>query len=127
MFLTTLKGIRTDYEALRNKRIYREEWDNLHRRLDVLGEDVRKAQAPSTRIEAQGNGERIVILQGKIDDGRSNRRWSSTDERGFQSRLDSIRQDYLRMTEGDRSTTYEERDDIARKLDLLEMDINRSR
>jgi len=126
-FLTTLKGIRTDYEALRNKSVYREEWDNLHKRLDVLGEDVRKAQTLSTRIEAPGSSERIVALQGKIDDGRINRRWSSTDEQGFQSRLDSIRRDYLRMTEGGRSTTYQERDDIARKLDSLETDLNRYR
>jgi len=125
--LTTLKGIRTDYEALRNKSVYREEWDNLHRRLDVLGDDVRKAQTRSTRVEAPGNSERIVALQGKIDDGRTNRRWSSTDEREFQSRLDAIRRDYLRMTEGGRSTTYEERDDIARRLDVLETDLNQYR
>lgn len=125
--LTTLKGIRTDYEALRNKSVYREEWDNLQRRLDVLGDDVRKAPTRSTRIEASGNSERIIALQGKIDDGRSNRRWSTTDEREFQSRLDSIRREYLRATEGGRSTTYAERDDIARRLEILETDLHRYR
>lgn len=127
MFLSTLKGIRTDYEALRNKSVYREEWDSLHKRLDVLSEDIRKAQTRSTRVDAPGNSEKIVALQGKIDDGKINRRWSSADERDFQSRLDAIRRDYLRMTEGGRSTTYEESDDIARRLDLLETDLNRYR
>jgi len=127
MYLTTLKGIRTDYETLRNKSVYREEWDNLHRRLDVLGDDVRKAQTRPTRIEAPGNSERLISLQRMIDDGRTNRRWSASDEREFQSRLDSIQRDYLRMTEGGRSTTYQERDDIARRLDVLEADLNRYR
>jgi septation ring formation regulator EzrA len=127
MFLSTLKGLRTDYEALRNKSVYREEWDRLHKRLDVLSEDIRKAQTRSTRVDAPGNSEKIVALQGKIDDGKIHRRWSSADEREFQSRLDAIRRDYLRMTEGGRSTTYEESDDIARRLDLLETDLNRYR
>src|SRR5664279_1950946 len=30
MFLTTLKGIRTDYEALRDKVVSRDAWDSLH-------------------------------------------------------------------------------------------------
>ena len=126
-FLTTLKGIRTDYEALRNRSVYREEWDNLNRRLEVLDDDVRKAQTRSTRIETPRENERFIAIQMQIDDGRTNRRWSSTDEREFQSRLDSIRRDYSRMTEGGRSTTYEERDDIARRLDGLETDLNRYR
>ncbi len=126
-FLTTLKGIRTDYEALRNKSVYREEWDSLHKRLDALGKEINRASAQTIRTEEPRNGERIIALQGKIDDGRTNRRWSSTDERELQSRLDSIRRDYLQMTEGGRSTTYEERDDIARRLDGLETELKRYR
>ena len=126
-FLTTLKGIRTDYTELSNKSVYREEWDNLHRRLDVLGQEVTRAQTRTTTIDEPRNGERIVALQGRLDDGRNNRRWSSTDGREFQSRLDSIRRDYLRMTEGGRSSTYEERSDISRRLDALETDLNRYR
>jgi len=127
MFLTTLKGIRTDYTELSNKSVYREEWDNLHRRLDVLGQEVTRAQTRTTTIDEPRNGERIVALQGRLDDGRNNRRWSSTDEREFQSRLDSIRREYLRMTEGGRTSTYEERADISRRLDALETDLNRNR
>ena len=57
MFLTTLKGIRTDYELLRDKQVSREEWDKLHVRLDALGEEINRAQARPTRIEAPMNGE----------------------------------------------------------------------
>jgi len=127
MFLTTLKGIRTDYEALRDKRVYREEWEGLHGRLDALGNEINTALARTTRIEEPRNGDRIVQLQRRIDDGRINRRWSLTDERDYQSRLDSIRREYLRMTEGGRYSSSEERSDISRRLDSLETDMNRSR
>jgi hypothetical protein len=127
MFLTTLKGIRTDYEALREKRVYRNEWESLIGRLDALGDEINRALARTTRIEEPMNGDRIVALQRRIDDGRINRRWPLTEEREFQSRLDSIRSDYLRMTEGGRYSTREERADIARRLDSLETDLNRYR
>ncbi len=127
MFLTTLKGIRTDYEALRDKRVSREEWNSLHGRLDVLGEEINRALARTTRIEEPRNGDRIVALQRRIDDGRISGRLPQTEGREFQARLDSIRSDYLRMTEGGRSTTYEERTDISRRLDSLETDLNRFR
>jgi hypothetical protein len=45
----------------------------------------------------------------------------------YQSRLDSIRRDYLRMTDGGRYATNEERTDISRRLDSLETDLNRYR
>ena len=127
MFLTTLKGIRTDYEALRDRSVQREEWNSLLGRLDALGDEINRALARPTRIEEPRNGDRIVALQRRIDDGRINRRLPLTEEREYQSRIDSIRRDYLRMTEGGRSTTYEERADISRRLDSLETDLNRYR
>ncbi len=127
MFLTTLKGIRTDYAELRDKRVYRDEWDRLLGRLDALGDEINRALARTTRIEEPRNGDRIVALQRRIDDGRINRRLPLTEEREFQSRMDSIRRDYLRMTEEGRYTTYEERADISRRLDSLETDLNRYR
>ena len=127
MFLTTLKGIRTDYEALRDRNVSREEWDNLLRRLDALGDEINRALTRTTRIEEPRNGDRIVALQRRIDDGRINKRLPLTEGRDYQSRLDSIRSDYLRMTEGGRSTTYEERAGISRRLDSLETDLNRYR
>jgi hypothetical protein len=127
MFLTTLKGIRTDYEALRDRTVQREEWGSLLGRLDALGDEINRALARPTRIEEPRNGDRIVALQRRIDDGRISRRLPSTEGRDYQFRLDSIRNDYLRMTEGGRSTTYEERANISRRLDSLELDLNRYR
>ncbi len=127
MYLTRLKEIRTDYEVLREKRVYRNEWESLLGRLDTLGDEINTALARTTRIEEPRNGDRIGALQRKIDDGRMNRRWSLTEEREFQSRLDSIRREYLRITEGGRYATHEERADISRRLDLLETDLNRNK
>ena len=127
MYLTTLKGIRTDYEVLREKRVYRDEWESLLGRLDALGDEINRALTRTTRIEEPRNGDRIVALQRRIDDGRISRRLPLTEEREFQSRLDSIRRDYLRMTEGGRYSAYEERTDIARRLDTLERDMDRYR
>jgi hypothetical protein len=127
MFLTTLKGIRTDYEALRDRNVSREEWDSLLGRLDALGDEINRALTRTTRIEEPRNGDRIVALQRRIDDGRINQRLPLTEGRDYQFRLDSIRSDYLRMTEGGRSTTYEERAGISRRLDALETDLNRYR
>jgi hypothetical protein len=127
MFLTTLKGIRTDYEALRDRSVQQEEWNSLLGRLDALGDEVNRALARTTRIEEPRNGDRIVTLQRRIDDGRTSGRLPQREGRDYQSRLDSIRSDYLRMTEGGRSTTYEQRTDISRRLDSLEADLNRFR
>ena len=127
MFLTTLKGIRTDYMGLRDKRVYRDEWDKLLGRLDALGDEINRALGRPARIEEPRNGDRIVALQRRIDDGRINGRLSMPEARDYQARLDSIRSDYLRMTEAGRSTTYEERADISRRLDSLEADLNRYR
>jgi hypothetical protein len=127
MFLTTLKGIRTDYEALRDRSVQQEEWNSLLGRLDALGDEINRALARTTRIEEPRNGDRIVALQRRIDDGRTSGRLPKIEGRGFQARLDSIRSDYLRMTEGGRSTTHEERVDISRRLDSLEADLNRFR
>jgi hypothetical protein len=127
MFLTTLKGIRTDYTALRDKRVYRDEWDNLNARLDALGNEIDRTLVRFSRIEEPRNGDRIVDLQRKIDDARISGRLPSTEGSEIQSRLDSIRRDYLRMTEGGRSTTYEESADISRRLDSLEIELNRFR
>jgi len=127
MFLATLKGIRTDYTELRDKRVSQEEWNNIQGRLDALGDEINKASSRTARIEKPLNGERIVSLQRRIDDGRISRRLPLTEGREFQTKLDSIRGDYLRMTEGGRYTTQDERTDISRRLDSLEIDMNRFR
>jgi hypothetical protein len=127
MFLTTLKGIRTDYTELRDRRVYRDEWDKLLGRLDALGDEINRALVRPARIEEPRNADRIVSLQRRIDDGRTSGRLPMTEGREFQSRLDSIRREYMRMTEEGRYTTHEERTDISRRLDSLETDLNRFR
>lgn len=126
-FLTKLKVIRTDYEELRDKRVYREEWESLLGRLDALGDEINRSLSRTTRIEGPRNGERIVDFQRRIDDGRISGRLPLTEGRELQARLDLIRSDYMRMTAGGRYATQDERADISRRLDLLEMDINRYR
>jgi len=127
MFLTTLKGIRTDYAALRDKTVYRDEWENLLGRLDTLGDEINRAMARTARIEEPGNGDRIVSLQRRIDDGKFSGRLTQADGREFQSRLDSIRREYMRLTESGRGSTQEERRDISRRLDSLEAELDRYR
>ena len=127
MFLTTLKGIRTDYTELRDKKVNGSEWESLIVRLDALGDEINRALSRTPRVEEPRNGDRIVIFQRRIDDGRSSGRLSVTEGREVQSRLDSIRREYLRMTEGGRYATHEERSDISRRLDSLETELNRFR
>jgi hypothetical protein len=127
MFLTTLKGIRTDYEALRDKSVYRNEWEGLNVRLDALGAEINRALGRTARFEEPRNGDRIVAFQRRIDDGRISGRLPQTEGREVQARLDSIRRDYLRMTEAGRYATHEERSDISRRLDSLETELNRYR
>lgn len=127
IFLTTLQGIRADYIELRDKIVYQEEWDSLHRRLDMLGEDIDRALIRTMQSESPRNGDMIVTLQRRIDDGRIGRRLPPTEEREFQARLDSIRREYLRITEGGRPATYEESADISRRLDSLARDMDRFR
>jgi hypothetical protein len=130
MYLTTLKGIRTDYTALRDKAVYRDEWDRLHGRLDALGEEINRAFArpdSPARIEEPSNGDRIVLGQTRIDDRKINGQLPLTEVRAFQDRLDAIQRDYLRMTEGGRATSHEERTGLSHRLDSLEKDLNRFR
>lgn len=128
MFLTTLKGIQTDYTGLRDKKVSKDEWDKLNRRLDTLGEEINKALARPAKIEEPReprNGERIVSLQTRINDGKINERLPLTDGIGFQARLDAIRSDYLRITREGRYATDEERTGISQRLDSLETDLSR--
>ena len=127
MFLTTLKGIRIDYMSLRDKKVHKEEWNALQGRLDVLGDEVNKAASRTTKFEEPRNGDRILTLQRRIDDGIVSGRLPQSEGREFQTRLDSIRSEYMRMTSEGRYAAHEERADISRRLDSLETDLNRFR
>ena len=127
MFLTTLKGIRIDYEELRNRVVYQESWNSIHDRLDMLRDDIDRASAGTAGIQEPWPMDRILVLQRTIDDGRISGRLPFRKEREFQARLDAIRRDSLRMTEGGRSIGYGEREDISRRLDDLARDLDRYR
>jgi hypothetical protein len=127
VFLTTLKGIRIDYTELRDKMVYRDQWDNLNRRLDLLEDEINKAMARTSRVDEPRNGSRIAAIQRRIDETRSSRHLSQRDGEEFQSRLDSIRRDYSRMTDGGRYSERNDRSDISHRLDLLETDLDRIR
>jgi hypothetical protein len=127
IFLTLLKVIRVDYEELRDKSVYRDQWDSLLTRLDVLADEINRALVRTVRIEEPRNSDRIIALQRRIDDGRINGRLPLIEGREYQARLDGIRSDYLRMTDAGRYASHEERTDISRRLELLEMDMNRYR
>jgi len=126
-FLAKLKVIRTDYSDLRDKSVERERWDSLLGRLDALSEEINRASGRALRIEGPWSGDRILTVQRRIDDGRINGRLPQTEGREFQARLDGIRRDYMRMTDGGSYTERDERTGISRRLDSLETDLNRSR
>jgi hypothetical protein len=127
VFETTLQRIKTDYNSLRNRTVYRGEWDRLFVRLDMLQEDIDRALIKPVRMEGPRISNRIIALQTEIDDGRLSRRLHPRREREFQSRLNSTRRDYFRMTENGRHPSHEERVEISQQLDLLERDLDRFR
>jgi hypothetical protein len=124
--LAKLEDIRRDYRVLRDKMAYRQEWDSFFRRLDLLEDEISKDLVRPARTESPRIEDRLIPLQRRIDDGRSTGRLTSAEARDFQARLDAIRSDYSRRMEG-RPITYEEREDILRRIELLETDLNRFR
>lgn len=124
MYLTKLKGLLTDYELLRDQRVYWEEWNSLHARLDLLEAEINRKVAGTARIGEPSNGDRITALQRRIDDGKICGRLSGGDEKFFQTRLDSIRRDYLLMLVELRVPTSEERKNTSCRLDILETEMN---
>src|SRR3990172_4216443 len=127
IFLAKLEDVRRDYLLLREKNVYRDAWESLLGRLDVLDSDVNRALARPPKVKIPPLEDRLIVLQRRIDDARTTRRVTLTEAREFQVRLDAIRSDYLRMTEGGRFIRYEDKAEITRRLDLLEIDINRYR
>ncbi|MDW7772593.1 MAG: hypothetical protein SCH71_06845 [Desulfobulbaceae bacterium] len=127
LFLARLEGIRHDYLQLRGRSVRRDQWDRLDQRLDALNRDIDRAiDRPGTIGGADLPRDRINVLQQRINSGRASGRLSPREVQKFQATLDFIRRDYIRMTEGDRYPSYEERTDISRRLDYLEADLNKS-
>ena len=124
MYLTKLKGILTDYELLRDKKIPWEEWNSLHARLDLLEAEINRKVAGTARIGEPSNGDRITALQKRIDYEKESGRLPGGDEQLFQTRLDSIRRDYLLTVDELRVPTSEERSITSCLLDTLETEMN---
>lgn len=148
MYLGTLKDIHADYAGMRDKSVSREERNSLQGRLDVLENVINRALTPAKKDgeptdsfwERVGRdigvlprtaqtkeptiGDKIITLQRNITDGKSSGAFSLSQGDEFQARLDYIRSEYLRMMEGGRSATIEEREVISRLLNSLETDMN---
>jgi hypothetical protein len=125
ILLKKLENIRVDYLQLRDKRVYRDAWESLLGRIDVLESEINAALGRPVRIEGIRLEDRFTACQRRIDDGRISRRLSEGEAREFQARLDAVRGDYLRMTEGGRFFRDDDRAEISRRLDLIEIDISR--
>jgi len=125
-FLTKLKIIRTDYNELKGTKAYREQWNIMDERIRALSNeiDVAIARKDSTNGVPQ-IGDRVLKLQKEIDDGRIGKRLPQEKEREVQAKLDSIRSDYLRMTDGGGVVTQRQRVEISGRLDSLEMELHR--
>lgn len=128
--LARLEDLQREHRVLRSKLTYRSDWDNFFRRLDLFEDEVNRSLVRPVRVEPRVElpriEDRIIAVQRRIDDGRSTGRYTSAEAKDFQIRLDAIRSDYTRGMEG-RLITYEEREDLLRRLDLLESDLSRLR
>ncbi len=124
IFLARLEEIRRDYNLLRERVSTREEWERLLMRLDTLENEVNRALTYPPRIDETRIEDRIISVQRRIDEGRISGRLPRPEGRDFQVRLDAIRGDFLRMvTSG--VFTPRESEEIWRRLDSLESDLNR--
>ncbi len=148
MYMASLKDIRADYAGMSNRKISREDRDRLDGRLDALAKLIDRALTPVKRTDEPEdtfwerfardmgflpktekpkpltNGDKIIRLQKKVDDGRSAGAFSLSQGAEFQAKLDYIRKEYLRMMNGDKIPGIDEREVISRLLDSLELDLN---
>jgi len=127
MFLRQLKTLRKEAAELRSKDVRHEHWNDLHKRLDVVEEEVNAAFAKSGKVDEDSRSAvRIVKLQQDIDSAKLECRLSEENVKIYQNRLDVIRSSYLKMIEPDGTpVTADEKVDIARKLDSFTSDLNK--
>ena len=124
ILLARLENIRKDYTVLRERSSTQEEWESLLARVDDLEREVNRQLAYPSRVDEIRIEDRMIILQRKIDEGRMTGRFTRMQAREFQARLDAIRGEFFHLVK-DRPFTQEEKIEVARRLDLLEGDINR--
>jgi len=133
-FLTKLKVIERDYAALRNKNVYREEWDSLLGRLDLLEEEInRAAPAQAKRIQEprrtwpdyeRSAETKMVVIQEKIGDGLKTGALTPDQSQSFLTKLKVIQRDYAALK--DKQVYRGEWDSLLGRLDLLEEEVNRA-
>ncbi len=148
MYTASLKDIVTDYTRMSGGKISGEDRDRLDGRLDSLARLIDKALTPVKKSDEPEdsfwerfardlgilpstekprpptNGEKIIRLQRKIDDGRSSGAFSLDQAAAFQAKMDYIRKEYLGMMNRDKIPGIDEREVISRLLDSLEADLN---
>jgi ribosomal protein L19E len=129
MFLRQLKVIRKEAKELRSKKVLHAHWNGLHKRLDAIEEEINLTFAQSGKVDEDARSAvRIVRLQHDIDNAIKEGRLTEAEAQTFQSRLDSNREEYLKMTLDDgTSVTLDEKAAYSRKLDSLTSDLNRFR
>ena len=127
MFLRQLRVMRRESNELSGKDVMHAHWNDLHKRLDMLEEEVNSTFAHSGKVDEDSRSAvRIVKLQQDIDNAIKEERLTQTEAEAFQSRLELIRKDYLRMTENDGTpVTPNEKAELSRKLDSFTTDLNK--
>jgi hypothetical protein len=124
-YLRQLKSVRNDYTQLKGKSVLHAHWNDLHKRLDGIEEEMNRTFAMSGKADDDArNAVRIIKLQQDIDNGKKNEHFNQENADIFQTRLDSIRRDYLSNTEEGRSATTK-KIDISSRLDFLTTELNK--
>jgi hypothetical protein len=127
MFLRKVKALRKEAVELTNKDVRHEHWNDLHKRIDTVEEELNTAFATSGKVDQDSRSAiRLVKLQQDLDSAKGECRLPDEDVKVFQRRLDLIRSNYLKMIESDGTpVTLDEKADISRKLDSFTTDLNK--
>ena len=127
MFLRQLKELRKEAKELKSKKVLHAHWNDLHKRLDAVEEEINSTFAKSGKVDEDSRSAvRIVKLQQDINYAVKEERLTQTEADAFQSRLDAYREEYLKMTVDDGTpVTIDEKKVFSRKLDALTRDLNK--
>ena len=127
MFLRQLRVMRRESNELSGKDVLHAHWNDLHKRLDVIEEEINKTFANSGKIDEDSRSAvRLVKLQQDIDNAIKEERLTEAEAEGFQSRITMIRKEYLIMTANDGTpVTLNEKTALSRKLDSFTTDLNK--
>ena len=127
MFLRQLGVLRRESTELRSKNVLHAHWNDLHKRLDAIEENVNSTFAKSGKVDEDSRSAvRLVKLQQDLDNAIKEERLAEEEANIFKSRLDLIRKDYLKMTENDGTpVTFGDKSTLSGKLDAVTIDLNK--